>query len=189
MEDNRQKILETALKLFEKKGYEAIGVQEICTQSGITKPTLYYYFGNKQGILEAIRETYGTQMLKDLREASVYQHDFIKGLTQILKAEINFANKNPVFYGLHTSLLHAPRESECYIAYEPLVSELTQLYEEFFLLSANEFGNMRGKEKLYALIFKNTVNQSVHSIFEGTIQNTEDTIYKIIHSFVYGVAS
>ena len=52
--DNRQLIIEKALELFCARGYDAVGVQEIAEQSGITKPTLYYYFGSKQGLMETI---------------------------------------------------------------------------------------------------------------------------------------
>ena len=44
--DNRERILQCALELFYAKGYDAVGVQEIAQKAGITKPTLYYYFGN-----------------------------------------------------------------------------------------------------------------------------------------------
>ena len=40
---NREKIVECALDLFCRKGYESVDVQEICTAAGVTKPTLYYY--------------------------------------------------------------------------------------------------------------------------------------------------
>ncbi len=43
--DNRERILQCALELFYAKGYDAVGVQEIAQKAGITKPTLYYYFG------------------------------------------------------------------------------------------------------------------------------------------------
>ena len=32
---------------FMPRGYDAVGVQEIAQKAGITKPTLYYYFGSK----------------------------------------------------------------------------------------------------------------------------------------------
>lgn len=47
--DNRERILQCALELFYAKGYDAVGVQEIAQKAGITKPTLYYYFGSKYG--------------------------------------------------------------------------------------------------------------------------------------------
>ena len=53
---NREKIVECALDLFCRKGYESVGVQEICTAAGVTKPTLYYYFKSKYGLLEELLE-------------------------------------------------------------------------------------------------------------------------------------
>ena len=52
--DNRMNILEKALHLFYEKGYDAIGVQEIADAAGVTKPTLYHYFGSKYGLLQAV---------------------------------------------------------------------------------------------------------------------------------------
>ena len=50
--DNRELLLNTALELFHAKGYDAVGVQEIVEKAGVTKPTLYYYFGSKLGLLK-----------------------------------------------------------------------------------------------------------------------------------------
>ena len=52
--DNRQLIMNSALTLFYESGYDAVGVQQIVDSAGVSKPTLYYYFGSKQGLLEAL---------------------------------------------------------------------------------------------------------------------------------------
>ncbi len=39
--DNRTRILSCAIHLFYQRGYDAVGVQEIATAEGVTKPTLY----------------------------------------------------------------------------------------------------------------------------------------------------
>ena len=65
--DNRQLIMEKALELFCARGYDAVGVQEIAEQSGITKPTLYYYFGSKQGLMETILEE-NSRILEEMLE-------------------------------------------------------------------------------------------------------------------------
>ena len=52
--DNRENILTCALELFYQRGYDAVGIQEICQAAGITKPTLYHYFGSKYGLLEVL---------------------------------------------------------------------------------------------------------------------------------------
>ena len=41
MTDTKEKILETALKLFAKDGYEAVSVSDIEDELGITKGALY----------------------------------------------------------------------------------------------------------------------------------------------------
>lgn len=38
----------TALGLFARKGYTATSVNEIVIAAGVTKPTLYYYYGSKE---------------------------------------------------------------------------------------------------------------------------------------------
>lgn len=38
----------TALRLFAGKGYTATSVSEIVLAAGVTKPTLYYYYGSKE---------------------------------------------------------------------------------------------------------------------------------------------
>jgi AcrR family transcriptional regulator len=48
------RILTTALDLFAVKGYDATAVREICEAAGITKPTLYYFFGSKDGVFQAL---------------------------------------------------------------------------------------------------------------------------------------
>lgn len=49
-QDARQRLLDAALTLFSEKGYAAASVSEIVTAAGVTKPMLYYYFKNKEGI-------------------------------------------------------------------------------------------------------------------------------------------
>lgn len=51
---SRQRILSEALDLFGRKGYDAASVREICQAAAITKPTLYHFFGSKDGVYRAI---------------------------------------------------------------------------------------------------------------------------------------
>ena len=60
--DNRQAILDSALTLFYEKGYDAVGVQQIVDSAGVTKPTLYYYFGSKQGLLSCVLEEHFSKL-------------------------------------------------------------------------------------------------------------------------------
>jgi TetR/AcrR family transcriptional regulator len=55
----RQRLLEGAAELFTQKGYASTTVREIVGAAGVTKPVLYYYFRNKEGIyLELMRGSF-----------------------------------------------------------------------------------------------------------------------------------
>jgi len=57
----RERLLTAALTLFNEKGYAATSVRELVQAAGVTKPVLYYYFGNKEGIfLELMAHSYST---------------------------------------------------------------------------------------------------------------------------------
>lgn len=47
-------ILQTAGRLFAAKGYDATSIREIVEAAGVTKPTLYYHFGSKEGLGRAL---------------------------------------------------------------------------------------------------------------------------------------
>ena len=59
------RILLSALELFSSKGYDATSVREICEAAGITKPTLYHFFGSKEGVYRALVDG----ALDDFRQA------------------------------------------------------------------------------------------------------------------------
>lgn len=48
------RLLKAGTALFAEKGYAGTSVREIVEQAGVTKPVLYYYFQNKEGLFRAI---------------------------------------------------------------------------------------------------------------------------------------
>ncbi|HLZ17967.1 MAG TPA: TetR/AcrR family transcriptional regulator, partial [Smithellaceae bacterium] len=56
--ESRNHILDAALNLFAQKGYAATTVREIVDAAGITAPSLYYYFGNKEGLYMELMQTH-----------------------------------------------------------------------------------------------------------------------------------
>lgn len=187
--ENKEIILQNAIKLFAQKGYDAIGIQEICTESNITKPTLYYYFKSKQGLLEEIRNSKGAEIANLIQQSLVYKHDFMASLTLALKTTVDFALANPDFFRLHLNLLSSAQNSEAFSVYSSIKDQIFSAYLEFFSNSTNEFGNMKGKEKLYSVIFCENVNQIALQALNGFLTLDSQNLHLIIHSFIYGVAS
>jgi AcrR family transcriptional regulator len=52
--DTKENILQTALKLFARDGYEAVSVSEIAVELGMTKSALYKHYKNKRDIFDSI---------------------------------------------------------------------------------------------------------------------------------------
>lgn len=54
LKDTKERILESALKLFAAYGYEAVSVSMIAGELGITKGALYRHYKNKRDIFGSI---------------------------------------------------------------------------------------------------------------------------------------
>lgn len=52
--ETAEKILQVASKMFAEKGFANVSVRDICRQTGTTAPVIYYYFGNKKGLFDAV---------------------------------------------------------------------------------------------------------------------------------------
>jgi AcrR family transcriptional regulator len=50
-------IIETAERLFSKKGYDGTSVRDIATEAGINVAMISYYFGSKEKLMEAVFES------------------------------------------------------------------------------------------------------------------------------------
>jgi TetR/AcrR family transcriptional regulator len=56
---SKERLLIAARELFAVRGYSATSVREIVEAAQVSKPSLYYYFGSKEGIyLELMQSTY-----------------------------------------------------------------------------------------------------------------------------------
>lgn len=53
--ETKAQILRAAENLFVEKGYEYVSLEEIAASAGVTRGAVHWHFGNKQGLLLAIR--------------------------------------------------------------------------------------------------------------------------------------
>jgi AcrR family transcriptional regulator len=49
-----EKILTVASRMFAEKGFANVSVRDICREAGTTPPVIYYYFGSKKGLFDAV---------------------------------------------------------------------------------------------------------------------------------------
>lgn len=61
--DARQHILDVAQKIISRKGYSAVGLNEILNTAGVPKGSFYYYFKSKEAFGEALLQNYFEEYL------------------------------------------------------------------------------------------------------------------------------
>jgi AcrR family transcriptional regulator len=187
--DNRQILLTQAMCLFSERGYDAVGVQEIVEASGVTKPTLYHYFGSKHGLLQELLRGYFSELEKQLTEAGKYAGDLPLTLQKVTEVYFQFAKENPVFYRLQLGLWFAPPESEAYLVVAKLNRFQYDLLEDVFLQAANQHGNMRGRHKTYALTLLGMINNYIGLALNGQAALNIELVQKAVHQFQHGIYS
>ena len=60
--DTRQRLLNAGALLIAEKGYGGASIRTICAQANASTNQIHYYFGSKQGLLDAIVEQFGTNV-------------------------------------------------------------------------------------------------------------------------------
>ena len=88
-------IARVAARLFAERGYDATSVREIVEAAGVTKPTLYYHFGSKQGLAEALLTKPMTKFIGTLRGLVERDSDSIRLLRTMFEAQVLFLAEEP----------------------------------------------------------------------------------------------
>lgn len=187
--DNRQQILQRALELFAERGYDAVGVQEICAAAGVSKPTLYHYFGNKHGLLEALVRERSGALLGRLREATAYGGDLPLSLLRVVEVYFQFAAAEPKLYRLMLALWFMVPASEAFKVIAALNAEQQQLVEGMFEQAVADHGNMGGRQRLYAASLLGAINTYVALALNGFIELTPAVARQVVHQFSHGIYS
>jgi AcrR family transcriptional regulator len=66
----RTRLLNAAVRVFDRKGYAAASVREVAEMAGVAKPAVYYHFGNKEGLLLAILHQAERQLSQTLEQSA-----------------------------------------------------------------------------------------------------------------------
>lgn len=189
--ENRLLLMHCAKELFYAKGYDAVGVQEIVDRAGLTKPTLYYYFGSKLGLLKTLLETKLEEFCVLVKESVGNDNDIRNVLYNLAGAYCNFFEKDREFYMLMMALFYSARENEAYQAIKPFVTEFYETVVQVFESASGQLGNMNGRQRQFAIGFIGTINHFLLLQCEMDPEHKEDIseeqITSLVNQFMYGI--
>lgn len=101
-ENTYKRILECASQLFSEKGYSNVSIRDVCKKSGTTPPVIYYYFGNKRGLFDAVvRERITMEDFLERLESEMEKQEGIDSIYSFVETYIRFFPERVFDIGLY----------------------------------------------------------------------------------------
>lgn len=69
--ERREQLIRVGRSLFADKGYEAVTVEEVAAEAGVSKPVVYEHFGGKEGLYAVVVDREMTDLLSRIQAALV----------------------------------------------------------------------------------------------------------------------
>ncbi|HEX8203216.1 MAG TPA: TetR/AcrR family transcriptional regulator [Isosphaeraceae bacterium] len=88
-------IARVAARLFAGRGYDATPVRAIAEAAGVTKPTLYYHFGSKEGLAQALLTVPMARLEATLRGILERAGAPVDRLGELVEAHFAFCREDP----------------------------------------------------------------------------------------------
>jgi len=96
----RQRIITTATRLFAKRGYDGVSVDEIVSQAKVNKRMVYHYFDSKSGLFTEVLGTVFERLSHVETELFEDAPTPGRAIERIIFAYFEFLQKNPEFVSL-----------------------------------------------------------------------------------------
>jgi AcrR family transcriptional regulator len=187
----RARIISEAARIFADSGYSGASIQEIVDAAGTTKPMVYYYFQNKQGLYEEIFRTYHADTLA--AQAAVIAHKDMsteEKLTQLVEIHFDRARTSPERARFMFAAHFGPRQEM------PAVASLDQ-EDAFFLAivalakSGVDQGDLSGDPLLIAqaLLGQILIHLTCHLSDNRPIPLTDDSATRVVQQLLQGVGT
>ena len=192
----RETIIDKAIMLFSGLGYEGVSVSELTMAAGITKPTLYYYFGSKEGVFEAVLQEQYACLDEILASSAVYNpnpksyyDDIYRTLGNVTRAYFSFARGQEAFFRITLANLAMPPSSPVFGIVKKYHFKQFDIMDDMFREMAKGHGNLKGKSKTLSWSFVGTINSYIGLFFSGIPGQTlnDKAADELVHQFMHGI--
>ncbi len=110
--DKKQNIIDTAITLFAKKGFEGTSIRDLAAAAGVNVAMINYYFGSKEKLFESLLEykaSYTRDVLGELEKDKTLS--CIEKIDRLIEMQVNKLFSNRHFHKvLHHELTLNQRE-------------------------------------------------------------------------------
>lgn len=92
---NKERLLNAGLILLSKKTTDKISMDDVASEAGVTKPMVYYYFGNKVGFYKHLVQHIEDSLQEMIADCIQPDSSFREVLTAIIKGRVEQVIKRP----------------------------------------------------------------------------------------------
>ena len=96
----REALLETAFRLFDSEGADAISMRALAREAGVSSAAPFRHFADKQLLLDAIAERAASELRRKLDEATAECSDALTQFRSMTVAYVRFAADHPALFDL-----------------------------------------------------------------------------------------
>ncbi len=145
----KEAIRDAAAALFADKGFTSTSTREICERAGVTKPVLYYHFGNKDQLYEELVFDAFNEYQKELRRAARHPSGPRERLVEVVSAMFAYARHRHYYWRIGLRMAFAPEKESPTINYVEMSRTDEKLLTEIIREGIRR-GQMRGKAQQIA---------------------------------------
>lgn len=158
-----QQILETAARLFDKRRYHEVRMEDVATQAGVAKGTLYRYFQDKEDLFIALLSTATDTFRREMEDAFVGVRCPEEKVRIFLRRSVAFFEQYPYFIDLMQRLESAVDTERL----EPLIEKRQAFFEAIRRLieELNATGRYRVDDPLMAALALTGMNRQMHRFY------------------------
>lgn len=182
-----ERILQSALSLFSEKGYDSTSVREICAASGITKPTLYHFYGSKEGVYRALVDGTLERMRRELTRAVEEEGSLRQRLCRLTRTYFDAARSEPDLARFILALTHDPPSSaprtDFLTFYDDVLAQVTRAIEAAVVRGEVSAGPV----EVRLLVLMGALGEAVHGyLLAGRPELTPDLAETLVGVVVKG---
>jgi len=185
--DAKGRILREAVQLFARKGFEATPVREIVQAAEVTKPTLYYHFGSKEGLGHAILTEARVKMEDYLREGTAGIDGAFEKLVGFVDAHFRGCIADRDLALLLYGVSFSPEEAALTLDVQRFREGARAMLDEILHEAARE-GVVKGElEEEAALILMGIINIHLMHYLKLGLELSRERAVRAVELFLQGV--
>lgn len=186
MNKTKDVIFYSAIKVFSNNGYNGATMDEIASNAGVAKGTLYYHFKSKEEIFKYIIAEGVNFMKSEIDEATNKEKTALEKLKAVCKVQLNLIYKNRDFFKVIASQLWGKelRQLELRDIMKSYV-----IHIEEFVKDAMEAGSIKKGNSLFvAYAFLGTLcSVSLYEVLNEEDDNINNSIENLMNYILNGI--